>query len=620
MQSNTRAKSRHTSLSRDKSTGRWCAKLGKKRTQSGKSDGHKFRFSADKRESERRKLRIQDFWDSLIETHGPDYLWDAEALAVAKVMAEGQNHVAFSMENIAPWESIRRKPYPYKIQACSYAERLSQIQSRFPSITVVPTPEDQPHLEEGQRLIEEYANKKIASGRRHLEKIDVDPTPSNSSTVAQALDAHENFIRKNYREHPDVEEGVEGDQLSPTGKNYLNRIADIRRHNGNAGQLDWPLSRLDFDSCQAMIDVWRSRPLKKDGTCPIASKQCREVIKRLTIRNGFFRWLHRTSEFDWRKPSDFDELDVSVKETAAEISAKASPMQVVSYTLDELAVLNEYATPHERLFLLCGLNCGFKRMEISTLRVCEIFLQQAHPYADTLDFKSNESDSFIKRLRKKSTVYGEWLLWPLTVKAMMWALNRRRQMTHILGGDGKGRAIPFRAESIVLLNDHGHPFTKTTKKGNSNNQITNTWNRLLDRIQKDHEEFRRLPHENLRDTSANLIRRNRDFGSEIAKVFISHGNPFSSDDLLELYSNKPFGRVFEACRWLQERFQPMFDATPDNPFPEERKLGGGGLTLKQKKVIRRLTEQGLPAKEIAKRVGCAAATIYRHWGKNGNGR
>ena len=406
--------------------------------------------------------------------------------------------------------------------------------------------------------------------------------------------------------------------MSPTGKNYLNRIADIRRHNGNAGQLDWPLSRLDFDGCQAMIDVWRSRPMKKDGTCPIASKQCREVIKRLTIRNGFFRWLHRTSEFDWRKPSDFDELDVSVKETAAEISAKASPMQVVSYTLDELAVLNEYATPHERLFLLCGLNCGFKRMEISTLRVCEIFIQQAHPYADTLDFKSNESDSFIKRLRKKSTVYGEWLLWPLTVKAMMWALNRRRQMTHILGGDGKGRAIPFRAESIVLLNDHGHPFTKTTKKGNSNNQITNTWNRLLDRIQKDHEEFRRLPHENLRDTSANLIRRNRDFGSEIAKVFISHGNPFKSDDLLELYSNKPFGRVFEACRWLEEVFGPVFEVTPDNPFPAERKLGGGGLTLKQRKSIQRLEQQGLSAKEIAKKVGCTAATVYRNWGRNGN--
>ncbi len=358
--------------------------------------------------------------------------------------------------------------------------------------------------------------------------------------------------------------------------------------------------------------------MKKDGTCPIATKQCREIIKRFTNRNGFFRWLHRTSEFEWRKPNDFDELDTTVKETAAEISAKATPIQVEPYTVDELAVLNEYANPHERFLLLCGLNLGFKRMEISTLRVSEIYLHQAHPYADVLDFESSDSDSFVKRLRKKSTVYGEWLLWPLAVEAMTWALNRRKQMTHILAGDGKGGAIPFGAMSILLLNDHGHPFTKTTKKGNSNNQITNMWNRLLDRIQKDHREFRRLPHENLRDTSADLIRRRKDFGSEVAKVFLAHGNPFASDDLLELYTNKPFGRVFEACRWLQERFQPMFEATPENPFPEERKLGGGGLTLKQQKAIQHLEQRGLPAKEIAKRVGCAAATIYRHWGRNGN--
>ena len=287
--------------------------------------------------------------------------------------------------------------------------------------------------------------RKSATCCRLVHGIDsIDPTPANSSTVAQAFDAHEDFIRKSYREHPDLEEGVEGDQLSPTGKNYLNRIADIRRHNGNAGQLDWPLSRLDFDGCQAMIDVWRSRPMKKDGTCPIASKQCREVIKRLTIRNGFFRWLHRTSEFDWRKPSDFDELDVSVKETAAEISAKASPMQVVSYTLDELAVLNEYATPHERLFLLCGLNCGFKRMEISTLRVCEIYLHQAHPHADVLDFEWRRRRFVCQTAPEKDHRLRGMAAVAVDCGRPKLAVVGRERTTHNLAGDGKGKAIPIR--------------------------------------------------------------------------------------------------------------------------------------------------------------------------------
>ena len=34
-------------MSLDKATGRWCAKLGRKRTKSGKTDGHKFRFTSE---------------------------------------------------------------------------------------------------------------------------------------------------------------------------------------------------------------------------------------------------------------------------------------------------------------------------------------------------------------------------------------------------------------------------------------------------------------------------------------------------------------------------------------------------------------------------------------------
>ena len=68
-------KSRRTEMSFDKATGRWCAKLGRKKTKSGKTDGHKFRFTEDLKESERRKLRIQQLWDRLVEQRGPGYTW-----------------------------------------------------------------------------------------------------------------------------------------------------------------------------------------------------------------------------------------------------------------------------------------------------------------------------------------------------------------------------------------------------------------------------------------------------------------------------------------------------------------------------------------------------------------
>jgi hypothetical protein len=44
-----KAKSRRSTMSFDRRTGRWTAKLGKKRTPGGTVEGHKFRFSMNKR-------------------------------------------------------------------------------------------------------------------------------------------------------------------------------------------------------------------------------------------------------------------------------------------------------------------------------------------------------------------------------------------------------------------------------------------------------------------------------------------------------------------------------------------------------------------------------------------
>ena len=155
--------------------------------------------------------------------------------------------------------------------------------------------------------------------------------------------------------------------------------------------------------------------------------------------------------------------------------------------------------------------------------------------------------------------------------------------------------------SIVVLNEHVHSITKTTKSGNSTNDVTDKSGSLLDRIEKDHKDFRKFTQENLRDTSANLIRRNSDFGPEVShacslrmailsvRTTCSNSIPTSRS---VVYSR--------ACRWLEELFRPVLKVTPDNPFPAERKLGGQRSTdAEQRKSIQRLEQQGLPAKEIA---------------------
>lgn len=613
--SKDKSKSRHSKMSLDKGTGRYQAKLGKKKTKGGKIDGHKFRFTSDKKEAERRKVRIQELWDSIVERHGENALWDEYSLAVAKALEKGEHRVAFSADELAPAHTVRLQETGLRSQARLFALWLSEIQQQFPQFNIVAAAGDEQVFEVGKQQLLAKARREIdreGNLQRLLGKVSKD-----EPTVGEALDAYEGFILSEFTVEADWEEGLTEKRLTDTGKSYLDHVADIREHNGRVGHLDWTIGRLTFSGCQAMIDVWRGRPQRKDGSGQRAVKSCREIIKRLMNRKGFFRWLHRSDDFDWQKPDDFDELMIDVKETSIEISQRATPMQVDPYTIEELATLNSFANAFERFLLLAGLNLGFKRMEAATLRVSEIHLKKAHPHAEFLGFESNEADSFVKRLRKKSIVYGEWLLWPLTVQAMEWALARRRGQTRILSRDGKGRDITMRPSSLLLLNDNGHAFTKPTKGGNANHQLTNYWTQLLDRVCHEHPEFRRLPQENLRDSSANLIRQNFKMSgvssSEVAYVFISHGKPFKIDNLLEVYTNKPFGAVFAACRWLQEKLQPVFDATPNEPFPMERKTGGGGrISRKKHEQILRLDRQGVSKAEIARRVKVSVMTVYRH--------
>ncbi len=463
----------------------------------------------------------------------------------------------------------------------------------------------------GRRLLTEGAESIIAfvQQKQSLLTGSSDQAKPSGPTVAKALDAYEASIKVKHQIVPDAEEGLEGRRLSDCGQSYLKQIKQVRIH--NAEQLAWPVSRLTFQGCDAMLEVWRKRPTKKHESGLMTIKTCQSHAKLL---KRFFRWLSKSDDFDWTKPHDFDELSLGIGRTNLEKSAPITvgARKIKTYTVEELAVLNQYAIPIERFLLVCGLNMGFKRMECATLRVGEIHIRTLHEYAKYINFEFSSDDSFVRRLRTKTEVYGEWILWPLTVKAMEWVLNRRRLQTQITKGDGMGTVIPFLPTSLVLLNDNGHSFTKPTENGNPNHQITAAWTRLLNRIRQDKgmENFPWLPHESLRDTASDWIR--EEFGGEIADVFLAHGSPLGVNSLVECYTNKPFGKLFKALRWLEAKLKPMFDVTPPNPFPEERKKRIGGLSVRQMTMIRELSRKKVSVQEIAAKAGCSVMSVYRH--------
>ena len=106
-------------------------------------------------------------------------------------------------------------------------------------------------------------------------------------------------------------------------------------------------------------------------------------------------------------------------------------------------------------------------------------------------------------------------------------------------------------------------------------------------------------------------------GARSWRVFLQHGSPFEKDRLLEEYSNRPFGRLFEALDRLGDRLKPMFDCVQD-PFPAERpratevkdnKAESRRLKIQE---IKRLLAKGTREAEIAAIVGVHRTTVYRH--------
>ena len=584
-------------LAANKATGNFERLIGWKwNSQGHKYIQHKFYLGKDLAKAQLANRRLEELWEHIEKDFRPGPppwdrpLWYDVALMIGKAISKGQMQVT-----IAP-RSTDNPP--------AYACYLHQIAAAFPMVSIVPA--DPKLYQDGADLETQCVENQIAKIKNQAALFGRLPVGSpilgaSDVMLHAAFDAHIEHIHKSV-----LTPAVEGETqvTSLYGYTQVRNVERLKERHS-----DMPLSQVGHNTIQAMIDVWRARPSVKGTTRPIAVKTATEHIKQL---KRFFKWLHRNDNFDWRKPEDFDSFECSVKSSAGERAAKLNPLQVATFTVDELCLLYKYATPFERTLLLLGMNCGFGAAEISTLLMGEVCLHKPHQYADALGFQSTKDDSFIKRLRPKTDVYGEWLLWPETVQAMQWAIQRRRNQTTITGGPDKGKPIPAKPDSVLLLGDKGTPLVKQTKKGNRSSRIANLWELgLCARIKKDHPSFHSLSFGKLRKTAGNLVKQVA--SGEVAAVFLCHGQPVKSDDLLDVYTNRPFAKVFEANRKVRESLAAVFEYKTD--WPVKRKRGGPNLTVEQSEQIVRLLSEGLSVEAIAEAVGVSRMAVYRRRAK-----
>jgi hypothetical protein len=548
--------------------GEFPRRIGWKYTKSGKLDQHKFRLGADLKEAKRREQNLLEFWERIEATFDQEpVVWNDFTLSVAKQIAKGKRQIEIPRKPLDPPES--------------YARYVHRVQRHYPMISFVA--EDEEAYIAGASVNRSWVQGEIDKIESiHVRKGNIsefDLTPSDGS-LHEAMLAYIAWIQKDYF-RPEL------GRITANGRTKVRQVETLMERHA-----DMPLSRLDEETVEELIRFWRQRPLRKGSKSPITKKSAENYISEL---KRFLKWLHKSKQFEWQKPENFDEIKTRVDPAPHEQQKRL--VQVDTYSLDELVLLNKYATPLERMFFLLGINCGFGMAEIASLLIGEVVLFHAHDarHQEILHYPTTNADSFIKRIRRKNGVYGEFILFPQTVEAMQWALDLRRKQPNPT------------AEAPLLLNDKAEPYDNPTKSGNRNQQIPNRFADIIRRVRTDHEDFRSLSFGKLRKTAGDLIRRFSD--GEIFGVFMSHGQPVVSDDLADVYSNRPFGKVFAAIRKVQEFLTPMFDAAGPMPFKPQPQAY---TSRKVRDKMLELRDQGKTVREIAAAVKKDKSTVHRY--------
>jgi hypothetical protein len=286
-----------------------------------------------------------------------------------------------------------------------------------------------------------------------------------------------------------------------------------------------------------MVSYWTNRPKSKKTGVHYKHTSTRHRLKEL---ERFFTWLDVTNEFAWEKPRGYDSISRKITELAEDHEQSGVVTKQV-YSPVQLAVINKHADGIERLLLYLGLNCAFGAAEAGRLTVDELLFNHEHEYSERLAFETTSEDSFIRLRRPKSSMFGEWLLWPETVKMLRWGVTRCQELRSV----------------FVICKDDGE-MLYNEKARNAQRPFASIWNDLVARARKSDSSLPKLPFGSLRDTLPDRIRHK--YYDELASICLAHKTSYKADRLLDAYGNKPFGRLHTAIRQLREEYAPVFKA------------------------------------------------------------
>ena len=517
----------------------------------------KFRLGYDMNAAKSREALIRAMWDEIEgRSRGSARAsWDAAGLKAAKEIAKGKTPI------------FPKRDYE---DVASYAQRLQAITIKTGTAF---EPIDRILVDLG---LENLRND-LAQVRMQLSTA-INVTKPTGVTLGNALDAYDIVLRRENTEPTGA--------LRPWGKTQVDQLKSVKTYLGDErfGGIDFTkldLTEITYNRGDEIYGVFRKRPLtlRSKLTTRMTPSSAKNLIKAL---GNFFDWLDGEESLDWMFPRRFHSIvKTPDKPTPAELYDGRIAKQRSVIPDESLKILFEYALPIERLILLLGLNCAFGASEIGQLRSEFVRLDE----------------SIIEGIRFKSGNETKHKLWHQSVVGLRWFIGKRAGV------------VPKKVEhrDVVFLTERGLPMWHSTAKGNTSDSFSNTWNNLIERVQKDKPEFPKYSFNKLRKTSATRILKIA--SAEVASMILAH-KTISDDELLHHYALIPWEKLFAAQLQFEREISAMLEPQDGNdPWAEKQKVYIG---VAKSKAILALHQSGNQAKEIATQLGISVATVNRH--------
>jgi len=526
-------------------SGAWRPYVGRDR------NGKPTRFTVGNRrevsegEAQRRLNAVRDLFDQQYEKLGLSH-WHGDVLETARQLAAGQpGTVQFEKgdglrlgRHVGKWfEDYFGLPDPVREYEDKQLARLV--------FATGASPADPEHYRQAMARLAEWVRGLVQKavddivgpmsdryGPVVIGDVPPDPLKAETRTFHEALKAYRDHIEK-------TGDRNERHKL----RSYPLRCQDRARWLKSA-HADFPVFQLDLARMEELVAYWRNRPDTALG------KRCSLDHSRHMIDELFrvFRWLDDQPDWKWDMPKGAKHIKRKPVPLDQDFVAKrVRRITATTYSPEQLTIIAQRLDRFGKMVLGLAVNCGMGPAEFGRVEIDDIFFNQRHPEANLLglDWTAN----WLIFDRRKTGEHGEWLLWSPVADLLKWAVERSRSL-------GAKRVV-VRDNGKCWYADHAE---------NSASYLSKWWQAqpseadshcgVVTAIAKEVAGFPRLTVKTLRKVLPNAVR--PEFGKEVADLSVAHSMGRSA--MVDKYSDKPYRKLHEAIRAMEQKFAPFLDA------------------------------------------------------------